>query len=474
MYLKEMRTLIKVFFLCLLPFFLNAQSNGFRSIIYNDSTDILLDGQLPILDTMRTFSINSRLFGVSTLFNNNVHNSSLIGLSFEANISKKLMFVALYDYLDGKHNSQVIKYQDSLEIYYPGYGLGNTRFQFNAKYLASKFVTLELGHGRQFIGDGYQSLFLSDIASSYPYLKFTTLFGPVRYYNLFTTFLNPNMLDYGRKKHAAIHYLEFAITKHFHFGVFESVLWQSKSEEANRGYELAYLNPVIFYRPVEFSKQSSAGNALMGINFNAAFGNVLIYGQFMLDDLNISRQKDGDDNYTAGFFQNKYGYQLGLKGEMKAIKYLIEYNQVQPYTYGHRTILQNYTHTNQALAHPLGANFKELINILEFSRGKWSCSIKSVFANVGLDSLDTHYGQNIFMSDLDASTGGQYSYGNFNGQGFNTSIFSFQPELSFRLGKFDIFGSVLYRTKKSNILTEELLFYSVGLRTFLFSTYQDY
>ena len=213
----------------------------------------------------------------------------------------------------------------------------------------------------------------------------------------------------------------------------------------------------------------------MGVNLNFEFQKSTLYGQFMLDDLNISRQKDShEENYKEGFFQNKFGFQIGVKTKYKGFDVLAEYNQVQPYTYGHRTILQNYTHTNQALAHPLGANFKELINILEFSRGKWSCSIKSVFANVGLDSLDTHYGQNIFMSDLDASTGGQYSYGNFNGQGVNTSIFVFQPELSFRLGKFDIFGSVLYRTKKSNILTEELLFYSVGLRTFLFSTYQDY
>ena len=96
----------------------------------------------------------------------------------------------------------------------------------------------------------------------------------------------------------------------------------------------------------------------MGATLNIEFRNVIFYSQFILDDFNISRKKDSDENYQSGFFQNKYGYQMGLKGNLKDINFLIEYNQVQPYTYGHRTILQNYSHMNQALAHPLGANFK--------------------------------------------------------------------------------------------------------------------
>ena len=329
-------------------------------------------------------------------------------------------------------------------------------------------------NGKQFIGDGYQSLLLSDAASSYPYLRLTTEFGPVKYYNLYTTFLNFSMVNYGRKKHAAIHYLDFAVTDKIHIGVFESILWQSKSQFVNTGYELAYLNPIIFYRPVEFSKKSDKGNALMGATLNAGLKQIMLYAQFILDDLNISRQADQDDNYEGGFFQNKFGYQLGLKGQIDNFKYLIEYNQVQPYTYGHRTILQNYSHNNQALAHPLGANFKEWINILEMKKGQWTYTIKTMFSVVGLDSINTHYGQNIFASDYDASTGGQISYGNFNGQGFSTKIISFQPEVSFKLKGFDLFASIYYKTKNSDLLDQSFLFYSVGLRTFPFLNIPDY
>ena len=41
----------------------------------------------------------------------------------------------------------------------------------------------------------------------------------------------------------------------------------------------------------------------------------------------------------------------------------------------------------------------------------------------GADSVNTHYGQNIFISDFLASgEGGEFSYGNYNGQGIMTKL----------------------------------------------------
>ena len=471
-----MKTHINFFLYVFFPFYILGQSNTFHSNLDKQFTNaFVVDKVAEASGTNHYLRIKSRFFGSGSFCNKGeFYNTYLVGLNLEAKIKRKFLLTAFYDHLDGRYNHEIKNYQDSLRLYYPGFGINNNRFQFNIKYLANKFIVVDLGYGKQFIGDGHQSLLLSNVASSFPYLKLTTKFGPVRYYNLYTTFINPNMVDYGRKKHATIHYLDFAVTKKIHLGIYESILWQSKSENANNGYELAYFNPVIFYRPVEFSKQSNKGNALMGVNLNAMYGSITFYGQFMLDDLNISRQKDRDDNYEGGFFQNKYAYQLGLKGKMKNVKFLIEYNVVQPYAYGHRTILQNYSHMNQALAHPLGANFKELINILEVNQGRWSFKIKTIFANVGLDSIGTHFGQNIFESDLEASTGGQYSYGNFNGQGVSTDIFSFQSEVSYSLKWFDIFGSFYCRKKESTSLDQSSFFYSIGLRNFPFSTFYNY
>ena len=470
-----MKRHIKFFFVLLLPFCTFAQSSIFYSNLINHSSSIFGDNASRNLDTNNYFNIGSRYLILNSFDDKDTYSGCyMFGLGINANIKKKFSVIAFFDYLDGNHPLEIERYQDSLDLYYPGFGSEKNRLQFNFRYLASDFITIDAGSGKQFIGNGYQSLLLSDIGSAYPYVKLSTSFGPVKYYNLYTTFINSDMVDFGRKKHSAIHYLDFAITQKIHFGVFESILWQSKSEEINKGYELAYLNPVIFYRPIEFSKQSSKGNALMGASLYFKFKKSTLYGQFMLDDLNISRQRDRDSNYEGGFFQNKYAFQLGVKGKLDGWNYLIEYNQVQPYTYGHRTILQNYSHMNQALAHPLGANFKELVNILEIKHGKWNYKMKAMFSHVGLDSLDTHYGQNIFEADYEASTGGQYSYGNYNGQGVATNILSFQPEVSFRLKHFDVFGFVYYKKMSSNLLNQNSLYFSLGLRTFRFQVFPDY
>ena len=39
------------------------------------------------------------------------------------------MLMAFYDYLDGNYNSQIKNYQDSLGIYYPGFGIDDKWFQ---------------------------------------------------------------------------------------------------------------------------------------------------------------------------------------------------------------------------------------------------------------------------------------------------------------------------------------------------------
>ena len=46
-----------------------------------------------------------------------------------------------------------------------------------------------------------------------------------------------------KKKHSATHYLNIDINSKINIGIFESVLWQSRTETYNRGYEISYLNP---------------------------------------------------------------------------------------------------------------------------------------------------------------------------------------------------------------------------------------
>ena len=78
-------------------------------------------------------------------------------------------------------------------------------------YTANKFFNLQFGHGKQFIGDGYRSLMLSDNASPYPYLQLNTTVWKLKYTNTWMSLrdVRPEVTADGsfRTKYMANHYL---------------------------------------------------------------------------------------------------------------------------------------------------------------------------------------------------------------------------------------------------------------------------
>lgn len=266
----------------------------------------------------------------------------------------------------------------------------------------SSYFNFQFGHGKNFFGDGYRSLLLSDNSFSYPFLKVTTDVWKIKYVNLWTEFLDLSAksvfgLGYARK-YGSFHYLSLNAAKGLQVGLFEGIIWKSSDTLGHRGLDVNYFNPVIFFRPVEFSL-GSPDNALMGLNLKyALFGKVILYGQLVLDDFYFDEFKKNN-----GWYGQKYGLQGGYKiYDLFDVEHLcvrFEHNLVQPYTFGHKAVMQNYSHYGQPLAHPLGANFRETTAILSYRLGRWSFGYKGVYAVYGADSTGTHNGQNIFVSD---------------------------------------------------------------------------
>ena len=397
-------------------------------------------------------------------------NVFLLGISLKLKHNHKTNFNIAYDYLEIDNINIIKNYYDSLSIY-PNFNNKNVRLRYSINHQFNSIFNIDVGKGNNFIGEGHRSLLLSNLQAPYPYVKLTTKFGKVTYKNLYSTLYNLNNNNLV-KKFSATHYLNIDINSNINIGIFESVLWQSRYSGQKIGYEIGYLNPIIFYRPVEFSMGSDKGNTLMGLNLLVKNKNHKFYGQFLLDDLNISRQKDSDtENYSSGFFQNKYGYQLGAIFNYENLNFNLEYNHVQPYTYAHKRVGQNYSHMNQSLAHPLGANFKEFINIVKFKKENFLFRLSSKFIKIGLDSVTSHFGQNIFFSDYDATNGGEYSYGNYNGQGILTNMYVVQPEISYKLKYFDVFSSIYYLKKKSDLLDQTSFYIFIGIRNIPFSVF---
>ncbi|MBL0046446.1 MAG: hypothetical protein IPP33_19245 [Flavobacteriales bacterium] len=352
---------------------------------------------------------------------------ALVGASFGDNDLMKYR-VGLGGWLDWSATSRLTfhvdvmgfgetmpNYLDSLAIKVdvtPGEGFAYggptyTHHDWNAyvDYKASKYFHFTLGRGKHFFGEGVRSLFLSDNAYSYPYLKITTTAWKIRYVNLFSAMSDIrgtggtwNQFDL---KFTSMHYLSWNALKRLNVSIFEAIVWQDNDPNYRRGFDVNYLNPVLFYRPTEFSL-GSPDNALLGFAVNVRVGkHALLYSQLMFDEFLLSNVRAGE-----GWFGNKQGLQLGVVGhdafKIEGLMLRAEFDYVRPFMYTHSDTRQNYAHFNQPLAHPYGSNFWEAIAQGEFRKKRLVLSDLLSVAMLGEDTGSTaysSYGNNLFLPE---------------------------------------------------------------------------
>lgn len=260
---------------------------------------------------------------------------------------------------------------------------------------AAKFIDFQFGFDKNFIGNGYRSLFLSDWGNSYLFLKLNTRIWKLNYQNLFMELI-PEYYDPAwnvlmDRKYTAMHHLSFNATPWLNVGLFESVVFGRKNH-----FDFQYLNPIIFFRHIE-GQVGSPDNAMMGLDAKANIRKrVQLYGQFLIDEFLIKKVMNDPTGWV-----NKFGFQLGGKYiNAFGIPFLdlqVEMNRIRPFTYSHFDSVANYTHYNQPLAHPLGANFQELIGIVRYRPApRWNVMARGIYYYKGLDSAGRNFGGNIF------------------------------------------------------------------------------
>lgn len=314
----------------------------------------------------------------------------------------------------------------------------------------SRHVGLQLGHGRFFIGHGQRSLFLSDVGNVAFFLRLQGRIWKLHYQSLFLE-LNPISTAVPRppnsllpKKYAAMHYLSWKVRRNLTLGFFEGVIFNR-----SRQFEWQYLNPVIFYRTVE-GMLGSPDNVILGLEARWDIAQTFsLYGQFLLDEF-FTPELFGRDR-QGGWWGNKYGAQVGLKYfNAFGIPYLdlqIEANAVRPYTYSSFDSLNSHTHYSLPLAHPLWANFRELLAIARYQpHPRWTLAARTLLARTGEDPPGENWGTNPLLSNASRVR----DYQNHIGQGIPTHIRLFGVDLSWQW-KHNLFweAQILWRTKRS-------------------------
>lgn len=348
----------------------------------------------------------------------------------------------------------------------------------HVSYTPIKALNFQLGHEKLFIGEGYRSMFLSDAGFNYPYLKVSTNLLNFQYDFIFTQLQDTrisNSFESGfKKKWASFHYLSVNIGKRVQVGLFEGVVFKSDST-GNAGFNWNYFNPVTLSRSIQYAYDGSGNNAVAGINIKVIpFNRAAFYGQLAIDELDFTKFGQG------GHINQRLGWQLGFKiydaFGLKNLFGRLEYNGARPYTYAHESSLQSYTHYNQPLAHPLGANFHEFVGELVYRWRDLRFSYRISYASVGRDSIGINYGNDVYIPDTETFLGPN-SFGNSIGQGVKTTLVYQNLELAYvvnRASDLNILLGLRHRAAKSKYESETNAYIYFGIRTMLRNLYHDF
>ncbi|RYZ28595.1 MAG: hypothetical protein EOO10_09025 [Chitinophagaceae bacterium] len=329
-----------------------------------------------------------------------------------------------------------------------GYDYIDARGYINFK--AAKYIDVSFGYDRNIIGNGYRSLYLSDFSTNVLFLKLNTRIWKFNFQNLFMELVSSYQRGLDQllgKKYAAMHHLDIGITKWLNVGVFEGIVFGQRNR-----FEFGYLNPVIFYRSAE-QQNGSPDNAVLGIDAKANLvKRVQLYGQVILDEFKLNELK-------KKWWGNKYGFQVGAKYidafGISNLDLQGEWNRVRPFTYSHDDSVASYTNYNQPLAHPLGANFNELIGIVRYQPiPRLMVHAKAIYYKQGKDVGAVSYGSNILLPNVPPYRTFEYGFevgsGALNKVGYASLLLSYELKPNFFLE-----GNAVYRSLASPTISKE-------------------
>lgn len=356
---------------------------------------------------------------------------------------------------------------------------------------ATQHIGIQFGQDRNFLGYGQRSLLLSDFSNNYLFLKINTKVWRIHYQNIFARLVDFPLRTFGGRmfdpKYMAAHTLSINLTPRFQFGLFENVVFGRSDTIHPRGFDAHYLNPIIFYRAVEHHIGDPDKIALGAFwrwitRFNVAF-----YGQLYLDDFHVGDLKYDMDTLLvrAGLrnerrydrhasFRNKFALQKGLDWiDVAGISNLdlkLEGNWVRPFVYSHYDVdgsglrpAASYTHYSQPLAHPLGANFRELfLQLFYMPHHNWHFTASYFTAKQGRDMPGTHMGTDIFR-DYTTRVG---DYGHIFLQGEPATIQMLRLQAAWHW-RYNLWLEISYTDRRESFASSDknnhLLFFGVRM-----------
>jgi hypothetical protein len=327
-------------------------------------------------------------------------------------------------------------------------------------------LLLETGYGKTFFGDGYRSLLQSDYAFVHPWLGYRYYHGRFFIASQVHSYIDRVKPDGGLRgtprKTSSWHYLGYR-NPWMEISLLEANLYSNPDSSDRFHWQAEFFNPLPF-----INSFAGRGNNLYGINLKIVpVPSLQFYGQLLLDEL------DSKKLLHSRTLKNKTGFQAGIKYfdvfSVTNLYLQVEYNQVRPWAYAAGRVSQSWTHYNEPLQHPLGANFRELALMLDYRLGRFIINSAYTLAVQGSTGTGNGTGIELITPSTPASTGllEDYTFTIRNAElGLNWLL---NPAWNLQLGI-----NFHYREKKNEIFHQSAQVFSISLRTGLGNFYTDY
>ncbi len=222
-------------------------------------------------------------------------------------------------------------------------------------------VNLQLGRERILWGAGYLNrIQLDNTPPLFDFIKFNIAYKTLSYSFLHGWLIHPRITYYvdsleqdlhlKPSKYIAISRLNFRPITALNFGISQSVIY------SNRPFELAYLNPFLFWESAQRS-MNDLDNSFLTFDGRFLISNgIEINSSIMFDDINFKRLFKGE---WAGSNNGSVWQAGGIFTEPimpQNLIFRIEYMQVRPYTFSHPGGYEDLTYTSNGYL--LGTNLQ--------------------------------------------------------------------------------------------------------------------
>ena len=355
----------------------------------------------------------------------------------------------------------VVPYQNKYKNIGDGKGFDFTYSTARLIYVPNRHLLFDLGFNNNFIGDGYRSLLLSDYNTPYPYFRTAFTAGNFQYSVMWSEYVSEPKpgtiyaLGYPRKW-GQTYLLDWHATKHFNVSVFNSVISPNETADHKKDIGISLASPILFLH-ADKSPSGLPLNSMAGLDLKyTIIPSVNVYAQAMVD------------SYGSAAWTKRYGGQLGVRiSDFLTVKNWnaqAEFNFVRPYSYASDSAITIYSQNSEPLAHPLGANFKEVLIVSDYTYKAWYFRAEAFVAHYGADSsVSVDNGRNIFRPLYLHTTDNNVS----TGQGLNTKIYYGDLRVAYILNKksnMRIEAGGVYRKESNAKKNIKDMYFYIGVR----------